>query len=531
MNKNFFKISIIAGVFATGLASCNKDLNQFPANDVTADVVYATPASIKQAFAKVYGSYATTGNIGAIGSGDVQGLNEGQNADFLRTWWNAQELTTDEAVVAWSDPGLPDFHNLNWSALNDFLTGLYYRSIYQITLCNEFLRQTTEDKIAGRGITGADADAIKQYRNEARFLRAFQYWILLDEYGNPPFITENNQVGDAAPQQISRTDLFKYIETELLAIEPDITAARANEYGRADRGAVWALLARLYLNAEVYTGTKKFTEAINYSKKVIDAGYKLIPQYRNLMTADNNLNTDEFILTINMDGERTRSDGGTNFIVKAATGGSVSSTEVGLSGQAWAGIRVTEAIPMKFPNNDSSVDKRGIFHTGGQTLQVNNVSEFTQGYAVTKFRNVTRNGLPGKNASYVDIDFPLFRLAEMYLIYAEAVLRGGTGGDNATALNYVNLLRQRAYQGHAGDISSTDLTLDFLLDERARELYWECFRRTDLIRYNRFVEGTYLWPWKGGIRNGRGVESFRKLFPLPVKDVIANPNLKQNSGY
>jgi hypothetical protein len=134
-----------------------------------------------------------------------------------------------------------------------------------------------------------------------------------------------------------------------------------------------------------------------------------------------------------------------------------------------------------------------------------------------------------------DIDFPVFRLAEMYLVYAEAVLRGGSGGDNTTALNYVNRIRGRAYaddpSSAEGNISSNEFNLDFILDERARELMWEGFRRTDLIRYNRFTSSTYLWPWKGGVENGTAVDDRYKLFPIPVTDILANPNLTQNPGY
>jgi hypothetical protein len=132
-------------------------------------------------------------------------------------------------------------------------------------------------------------------------------------------------------------------------------------------------------------------------------------------------------------------------------------------------------------------------------------------------------------------DMPLFRLAEQYFIYAEAVLRGGTGGDAATALSYINKLRGRAYANDpnstAGNISSGQLTLDFLIDERGRELYWEGHRRTDLIRFNRFVEGSYLWPWKGNVANGTGVDAKYKIFPIPSSEVSSNNNLDQNPGY
>jgi hypothetical protein len=130
---------------------------------------------------------------------------------------------------------------------------------------------------------------------------------------------------------------------------------------------------------------------------------------------------------------------------------------------------------------------------------------------------------------YATTDFPLFRLAEMYLVYAEAVKRGGSGGDDATALRYINMLRTRAYGNTSGNVSA--LSLNDILDERGRELYWEAFRRSDLIRYGRFTSDAYVWPWKGGTKAGKGVEAFRALYPLPSADIIANPNLEQNTGY
>jgi hypothetical protein len=122
-------------------------------------------------------------------------------------------------------------------------------------------------------------------------------------------------------------------------------------------------------------------------------------------------------------------------------------------------------------------------------------------------------------------------LGDVYLMYAEAVLRGGSGGDAATALNYVNQIRERAYGDTGGNISTGDLTLDFILDERARELYWEAQRRTDLIRFGKFSGGDYLWEWKGAVKDGRSIDAKFDIFPIPAADVIANPNLTQNQGY
>lgn len=541
MKKIIFKTSFFAAFCLVLVQSCTKKLDLKPTNDTTSETVYATPAGYKQVLGKVYGAFALTGNQGPAGNGDVQGIDEGFS-DFFRLFWKAQELSTDEAVISWGDVGIQDFHNMNWTSNNSFLTGLYYRSLYQITLCNDFIRECADDKVSGRNISGADADNIKQYAREARFLRAFQYWVLMDLYGNPPFATEASVIGGPPPPQKTRTQLFNYIETELKAIEPNMPAPRTNEYGRADRAAVWALLARIYLNAQVYTqdpvthapGAPRFTDAITYSKKVIDAGYTLINDYTWLMRADNNLNTSEFIFTINYDGLKTTGYGGTTFLTHACVGGSMPASSFGIGG-GWSGTRATKNLPGLFPDVTGAADKRSQFYTSGQNLEISNVTSFTDGLAVTKYKNIKRDGSNGQSQDFSDIDMPLFRLAEMYLVYAESVLRGGTGGDAATALGYINKLRGRAYANDpnstAGNITQGQLTQDFVLDERARELYWEGFRRTDLVRYNKFVENSYLWPWKGGVASGTGVATYRTLYPIPARDINSNTNLVQNTGY
>ncbi len=525
--KNKLGYYLMAFLLAPVLWSCTKDLDRLPTHGESADQVYKDMDGYNMAFAKVYGSFAMTGNSGP-GSGDIQGIDPG-TSDFFRLFWKAQELSTDEAVVAWGDAGIQDFHNMNWSSSNPFLTGLYYRCMYQITLANDFIRQCAPDKVSGRGIKGNDAEAIKQYLAEARFLRAYQYWVLMDLYGNPPFITDSDPIG-SIPKQISRAELFSYIEKELKEIEPELADPKSNVYGRADKAADWALLARMYLNAGVYTGTDHYADAMTYAQKVIDAGFSLIPDYKWLMLADNNKNTSEFIFTINYDGLKTQGYGGTTFLTHAAVGGFMVAADFGIKG-GWSGIRTTKNLPNLFPDYTGDLDHRAEFFTNGQNIDIDAQSMFFDGFAITKYRNITRDGGNGSSLDFSDVDMPLFRLAEMYLIYAEAVLRTNDNAHLATAVGYINDLRERAYGNSSGDINSGDLTLQFVLDERARELYWEGFRRTDLIRYGMFTTGTYLWPWKGGVKSGTGVESFRNLYPLPSKDISANPNLKQNPGY
>lgn len=537
-NKCLILIFPVAAILVF-ILSCTKKLDLVPTNDITAEEVYSTPLGYKQALAKVYGAFALTGNTGGTGTPDIstQIINDEGNSDFLRLYWNLQELTTDESAWTWqNDAGIRGLKEMTWSANNPIVSGVYYRSFYQITLSNDFIRQAADDKVTSRGISGVDAENIKKYKAEARFLRAYQYWILMDLYANPPFVDENSPVATGLPPQITRSDLFTYVETELKAIEEELVPAKTNEYGRADQAAVWALLARLYLNAKVYTGTDKYTEAITYCNKIITAGYTLHPNYRNLTTADNHLNTDENIFTIAYDAKYTQNWGGTTYLAHGPAG--VPGTVSGTSG-TWGGLRHTQQFVSLFTDPSGTTDKRAQFYTTGQNLEMAQLYTGADGYSSSKYRNKTRSGGPAPNAdpngNWADIDFPLFRLGEIYLIYAEAVLRGGSGGSNGTALTYINRLRGRAYANDPastqGNIAAGDLTLAFILDERGRELYYEAHRRTDLVRYDRFVTASYLWAWKGGIAGGRAVDPKYNIFPIPTTDLSSNPNLHQNTGY
>lgn len=526
--KNLFKIFTATAIMLVSVSSCKKDLNLKPTNDITADVAYATPAGYKQVLAKIYGSFATTGG-GGSGDSDLKGIDAGAS-DFIRLYWNAQELTSDEGLCVWNDPGVYDLNFLTYTSDNVILQGLYTRSLYQITVINVFLRESTPEKLASRNISGSDAVNIAQYRNEARFLRAYQYWVLMDMFGNPPFITEANEVGIIAPQQIKRADLFKYVESELLAVEPALPLK--NEYGRAAQGAADMLLSRIYLNAAVYTGTAKNTEAITYASKVIGGGYSLLPKYQNLFLADNDQNNTETILAINYDGLFTQNYGGTTFLVNASINGDMNPTSFGVPSGGWGGIRTRSTLPAVFGISGAFAtipDSRAIFY--GDKSVNDDVAVFTDGLRATKFKNITKSGAagPSNNGTFSSIDFPLFRLPEAYLNYAEAVLRGGSGGTIGQAVSYVNLLRERAYGNANGNVSS--LSLDDVLAERAKEFYWEGYRRTDLIRFGKFTDGSYLWPFKGNVKAGRGVEAYRSIFPLPSSDIIANRNLTQNPGY
>lgn len=540
MKNRTIKNLIVAGLAISMASSCAKKLDLFPQNDLTSATTYSTAAGYKKVLAKVYGGLATTGNVGPAGASDIQGLDEGSQSPFIRGFFNCQELPTDEAVVAWNDQTIHDFHDLKWTSSDPFLLGMYARPIYNITIGNEYLRESTDEKVAGRGLSGSDAAEIKKTRGEVRFLRAFNYWVMLDLFGKSTFITEENKIGTELPGEIQRPALFDYIEKELLAIDAELAPAKTAEYGRVDQAAAWALLARLYLNAKVYSGKEKNNEAIIYAKKVIAAGYTLSPQYAQLFMADNDKQKNEFIYAVNCDGLRTQSYGNTTFFVHAAAGDD--HNEFGVGG-GWNGYRSTKGLADKFADLSGSSDKRAMFTTskyGTDQAQVaiGSISVFDNGLHVNKWKNIRSDGgaVSDIKRDFSDIDFPIFRLPEMYLVYAEAVLRGGTGGDNVTALDYINKIRFRAHGNSFGTgdeykLQGADFNLQTVLDERARELYWEGHRRTDLVRYGLLTSNTYLWPWKGGVASGTGVDSKYNIFPIPAANITANPTLTQNAGY
>ena len=526
--KKLINITLALAGMIILITSCSKDLDTIPLDpDVTtAATVFDDPENYKLVLAKLYAGLAVSGQEGPAGKPDIQGIDEGFG-QYLRGYWYHQELPTDESVIGWNDQTIKDFHWQSWGSSDVFIAAFYYRIFYQIAACNEFIRETTDAKLNDRGVSGNLRTEIEFYRAEARFLRALSYWHAMDLFANVPFVTEEDEVGYFFPEQISRKNLFDYVEGELIALENQLKDPMTNEYGRADKAAAWMLLAKLYLNAEVYTGTAKYDACITYCNKIINAGYSLAPEYDELFLADNGQNPDaksEIIFSVNFDGLFTKTYGGTDFIIHAAIGGDMTPLDDGVS-DGGGGLRTTSAFVEKFPDPSGETDKRAMFFTEGQNLEINDISLFNDGYAITKFKNITSTGEQGKATDFVDTDFPMFRLADVYLMYAEATLRGGNG-DAGLALQYVNDVRERAEAG-----TVTEIDLDFILDERARELYWECHRRTDLVRYDYFTGGEYLWPWKGNVQEGIATDSKYDIFPIPADDLGANPNLVQNPNY
>ncbi len=514
-------------IFLLGVVGCTDDLDNIATNNVNSSNAFDNPDSYLQFLAKIYAGLSVTGQQGPAGQGDLIGFDEGAS-QYARNYFNLNEFTADALKWRFNDSGFRALHENTWTADNDVISVMYNRIIFQVTQANEFIRQTADQ---------SDAE-IAFYRSEARFLRALSYYHGLELFGgNIPFVTEDDLPGAFLPEQTNGSDLFTYIESELLEIADLMVAPRQNGYGRADRGAALTLLAKLYLNAEAFIGENRYADCLSVCQDILAAGYQLEPEYANLFQVDNNT-AQGVIFPITHDGIQTQSFGLMFVLVNGTVNADVNA-ELGIQGNngGFAAFSCREEFVnlYEFPDDDpfqDSPDVRASFlFKTGHSVDVPSPpvgSAFTEGFAYTKFRNDMTNGTRGQDNTFPDTDFPLFRLADVYLMYAEAHLRGG-GGDLATALDLVNQIRTRAYGDNSGNVTSIDL--QFILDERGRELSWEGQRRTDLIRFGQYTGSTYMWDWKGGSAQGTSIEEFRKIFPLPSGDLNANPNLVQNPGY
>jgi hypothetical protein len=521
------RIILGAALVSIATASCT-DLTTLPKSTIGSTAVFSDTNSYKAFIAKIYGGLQTSGQQGPAGLPDITTNDEGFS-QYIRLLWQMQELPTDETAIAWNDQGVQELNTQLWSSNNQFLISMYYRVYFQVGLVNEFLRQTTDAQLDSRGVSDQLKATIHQYRAEARFLRALSYWHGLDLFGNIPLVQEDFPLGVQAPPQATRQQIYDFCVAELNAIQSDLPAPHAGEYGRVDQGAVAMLLAKLYLNAHVYTGTDHYADVITALGPVLAPSvYQLDPSYQHLFLADNNTSP-ELIFVVPFDGKHTQSYGGTTFLTHAETGNDINPATTGIEG-GWFGLRVRKEVSLLYPSIPGPDHRADYFTTSHQDISITNLTDFGKGYLTSKYRNVKSDGSPGQLPNFSDVDYPMFRLGDAYLMYAEAVLRGG-GGTRPQALTYVNALRQRAYGNASGNITDSQLTLDFIKDERSRELLWEGHRRTDLIRFDDAFTTSAKWEWKGNQPAGAFTESFRDLYPLPASEVIANPNLQQNTGY
>lgn len=532
--------------------SCVSDLDQYPQTETTSKDVYTSLANYEAVLGKIYASMVTSGQGKGGDNKDMESvLNKGNGFDYMRMFINMQECGTDEFAPTWlSGEQTTGLAYLSWDANDAWVSDMYYRIYYNIALCNEFLRNANS-----ANFSGAEAEKMKEYKAEARFMRALFYYHALDLFRNIPFVTENDPVGGYVPPCYTPQQTFDYIESELKACVGNLLPASTCPYGQASQGAAYTLLAKLYLNSATYTGVAKYAECKEACKKVIDMGYSLESDYSKLFNADNDKRTNEIIFALPVSAEHTVSWGASTYLVCGQLSMSNAKQKVADYGviKGWSSFRLRPEFVDKFAQADinGTGDKRCKFFTDGQSKDLSSMTDETAGYLSQKWSNVKDDGSTASNTDNdgVETDFPLFRLADVYLMYAEAVVRTNgdwdnwAGGTDATdpaviasrkqgAIYWINQLRERAGNSDvwASSFADNDALLQFILDERARELYHEGYRRTDLIRYDMFTTNKYIWQWKGGSHDGKAVDSKYNYYPIPNTELTANPNL-HNEGY
>ncbi len=551
--KTLEKYLICAVVAMFGLTACVHNLDVVP-HDENKIMDFDQNA----VFSKCYATLALTGQQGPAGSGDVDDIDEGTSA-FIRMVWELQEFPTDECWVGWNDPGLPEIRTIKWNSLNQLVQGLYYRFYFNITLCNHFLENAS-----------ADGDGATQIA-EIRFLRALNYYYLLDMFGNVPFA---DKVNAQKKPQYTRVQVYTWLEEELKDLENVLPENRLSDF-RVDKYAAKMLLARMYLNAEVYTGTPQWEKARDYSKQVIDGPHKLhttslggvYSAYQEMFMGDNfrvvGGASGEGLLNIYQDGIHAQCWGGSTFLVAAARDKNVYVNPA--TSEGWAGYRCSPEFIAKWVDLDKTPailknefempamlgDDRAIIcsvlntgapvvhadtaiHTADSIRPRGNMGDFYNSWSLLKWTGRYIENPLGEEITvqphgpqFPDTDVPFMRVGEAYMTYAEAQFRLG---NNSEAEIAIKALRDRAHNTAAFTLSE-----QFLLDEWCREFYAEGRRRIDLVRFGKFAGPTadYHWEGRGGNASADGLIALDKKFnvyPIPESDIVAG-GLTQTEGY
>lgn len=514
----FRKLSYSAAVLVlllTILPACTDDLNTTPSGPNVELDPYANASNYPQLVAKVYAGFSRIGLTGPDSDGDVPSSSDKGKTNFLRIYFNMQELTSDEAKCAWSDNDERYYSQSLLTPDNSIGYMFYQRCMLNIVFANEFLRNTVTPK--------AEVANLSRMRAEVKVLRAMNYYFLLDFYGNPGWVTDEHPVdGSYLPTQLGREGMFNWIESELLSSlnEGALLDQSASTYGMVTNQVVETLLAKLYINAKVYTGKERWSDALTYAKYVTSHPYfELESNYQNLFCADND-KSKEIIFALPYDNIKAQDWGGMTAIMAMSFDADLVGDLLNFTA-SWGGNRATQQLSNLF----DPTDKRALFATDGRTKEMSEIGVFKSGWAVIKFTNRGWDGVANShgNNQWVDTDFPMFRLADVILIQAEAELR--LNDDNA-----ISTFNEVHAHSRTGLSAVSSLTLQDILDERGRELFWEAHRRTDLIRFGKYSKG-YNWAWKGGVEQGKDIDAKYELFPISTKHLTGNPVLQQTELY
>ena len=465
---------------------------------------------------------------------------------LTRAFFVCQEQTTDACKCAWGDLYCVSMNTNTWgNEYNDVIFGVFFRTMQSIASCNEFLRQTTNDKLDARSVQSDVRAKIQEYRAEARMIRALCYWMAMDIFGDVPLVTVDSKEFDLN-NRASTADVYQFIvdELELLSSDASALPAARSSYPRMDKGSALGLLARVYLNAQTYCGVPAWEKAKQTCERIFNLGYTLCDNYADMFRGDNGENYNaynEFLMAIPFNTTNLQSYGGTTFLTCA----SIDQKYANLIGAyGWGGIcidgdyveRFFDVRNANFETGEYECDdnRSKLFwikdHLGEGKLP-EPYSYFSYGWSFLKYNNIPHDQTCDEYYDYhsytetfSNIDLPFIRLGEIYLIYAEACVRLGQG---AVAQSKMNELADRAgVEAIELPQSWSDEACDMFVAERARELTWESCRRTDLIRYRLYSSSEYLWPFKGGdSREGQSFPASMEVFPYPYDYIDTNPGI------
>jgi len=476
-------------------------------------------------------------------------------SNYAITYWRMQELSTDEAILPARDGNFDDggqyrqMHYHTWTYDHPYVNAIWQWGFGGgITNCNRLIKV----------ISSAKLDSTKKvaFTTEIRAMRALYYFFMMDTYGNVPIYTEYNVNTQPATQ--TRAKVFEFIESELKAVLPQLPSKTNNsadknlQYGHPTKGMAYALLAKMYLNAGVYTGTTRYPDAVAMCDSVqSNPNYFLDAKFRDIFLPSNGPQINETIFAVPYDqqipgNQFTRF--GFFYYLASAYGMNVglsiamSTTHEFYNRFNLAGDARTKTWlvgPQYYPDGNGGFTNQPVYYPNTTTQIVitpdlilvppkpmdlgNTITTQSEGIRSIKYYpDVAITQATRLNGN----DVPVFRLADVYLMKAEAILRGAP----ATTVNgvlqtqdwLVTQLRNRA-----GAPPAVGVTLDTVLDERARELSWEGWRRNDLIRYGQFEVDYPLA--NDPLSMNKDVS--RRLYPIPINEIKLNTNLLQNDGY
>ncbi len=508
---------IVAGAIALmGITtSCTGDLDLTP-NDPNTKLELTTVEEWDGFLARLYGN---------LYRDDVISTSDPGAGTFTRAHFNLNEITADECFISevWNDPGYQPLNKNAWGSTNEWIYACFAREFFNVKMAAEFMA-----KMRSEGAAYFDDAEVSARIAEASALRGLAYYYMIDYFGRGPWVDETSVTG-AIPPTYNRTELYNAIVAELEEQVPNLKPAAQQSYGRVSREAGYMLLAKLYLNAEVYTGTAQWQKCADACKQVVSTGIQLAPEYKYLFCATNDkyVGNGEIIWAVPQQQGRMETWGGTTYLTAGCYMAKPADpkilTQLNYSGDAWEGLRCRPELSKALRGDNRRMLYEGTYSE--EIPQLNGNDPESCGYMFIKYSNSPEDdylntaGNTNNNVAMSNIDYPLFRLADTYLMLAECQLHGV----ECDGLEYFNLVRDRA------DMPRVPvLTESVLLNERMCELYLEGHRRSDLIRFGRYTGNAYLWSWKNGVYEGSSLPEYRALYPIPYQ---YESTVGQNPGY